>query len=394
MEDNSLVVELFRLVALLTGTAIPVKEAISGSAQVFYTILAQFGFIFAVLFHLKLAEKAGSQFNTSQVNPSKYNFFKFGKSSFWQVIVYALCLDIMAVFAFTMLWPGPVEGKGLAGRLAMASYQGITAVSGAGMLVHVPNFSFSYIWDHAFVLQAVLAGSLLVASIGMPVFMDLVNPMALRERLKKPDIDWRPFTKLTITSLVIFVMVMLFLLIGSGRNGIYEHYNNGEAFISALFTLVNAGTAGLQPVYPETLSFSGQSLLMLCMVLGAIFFSGKALLPMLVLGNYLKISIWEKRPDLGKIYLPCIPIKQILIRYLTISALVNLIGSLLIISLTGYTPFRALFMQLSSFSNCGWVWTENVGSTSIPIYLLQMVNMLLGSYGIWLWAVREPKSLV
>lgn len=183
------------------------------------------------------------------------------------VIGMTFLLEVIGVISMYHLWDGHKEFEQTSERIFYSIFHAVSAFTNAGFTLFSGGFFNEAIRD-AYLLHFVTGILIFLGALGFPVIRELTNLRLLRDRMRKPWMDWSLNTKIGLhTSL-------LLVLIGTP---IYWYFEQGaslagkdgaEVLITSVFQIVTR-TAGFNTVNIGELAVPVLFMLIIFMFIGA-----------------------------------------------------------------------------------------------------------------------------
>jgi trk system potassium uptake protein len=164
-----------------------------------------------------------------------------------KIILMTLSIEIAGAAMLFFLWHPQVLFEDLGEKIFFSVFHSVSAFNNAGFSLFTNGLYQNFVVD-SYLLHLVLAALIFLGALGYSSIKDIFSISSLRERLKRPWVQYKLSTKIALYSSVILVvagMVLFYLL----------EYNNTlggkkpvEKIITAFFQSVTARTAGFNTV--------------------------------------------------------------------------------------------------------------------------------------------------
>ena len=338
---------------------------------------------FATFFATFTSQGVGIRHQTLMQNMLSSPTLKDASVLIRRVIFATLSIELIGAIFIYGAW-GHTQFAGLGQRIYFSIFHAVSAFCNAGFSLYSGGL-FEAPVRFSFVLHLVIAFIIIAGSLGFNTLYDLLSPDMLRERLKKPWLDWTLNTKIAVsvsTVLILLGTIGFFFL--EGRNTLLT-YKPAEAIVTAFFQSVTTRTAGF-----NTVDFSALSDATLFMMIGLMFVGAspgstgggiKTTAFFLLAAAGIAIVRGKKSIDVGGRSIP----QELIAKAFSIfsfAAAYNFI-SILILSVTeSHQPFiNIVFEQVSAFATVG-LSTGLTPELSTAGRIVIIISMFTGRVGL------------
>lgn len=226
--------------------------------------IVSFATFFASIMRSRVGIKQQSALQSLLSSESLFDASKLLK----QIVLLTLVIESVGAFIIYGLWPVSVPFEYNGQRFFFSVFHSISAFCNAGFALFTNSLNEQYVAD-AYVLHLVVAGLIILGSLGFSTLNDIFSPSAIRERIQKPWKNWNLNTRVAVhTSFALIVggMVLIYML---EYNKLFHGLGFYRSMINAFFQSVTTRTAGFNTVDIAALSTTTLLLLILLMFIGA-----------------------------------------------------------------------------------------------------------------------------
>ncbi|MGF1638139.1 MAG: potassium transporter TrkG [Cyclobacteriaceae bacterium] len=157
-------------------------------------------------------------------------------------------------------------------RMEFSFFNASNAFGNTGLLLHPPGDTTGWL-SHHFVIQVVLLTTLVAGASGYFAVRDLFTPSVLRKRLKHPERDWKPFTKMAVFGGGFLIMISAILFLVSEFSNALHGLKATEKVVASIFFVASARSAGMAVFDMSSLQTTTLLLLTALMFVGGMYAS-------------------------------------------------------------------------------------------------------------------------
>ncbi len=350
-------------------------------------VLMQLGGIGIVSFATIFAALVGKGFGIRQQSMvldvfSEESLFS-AKGLVRRVVLITFFVELVGAILIFSTYDPSLKFNSVWQKVFHSAFHSVSAFCNAGFTLytdgyHANPFRFFYVQHIVIALLIFLGG------IGFGAIQDLFSISKLRERLRKPWIDWKLSTKIALymSALLILTGALGFFFLESGNS--LSEKSQSESLITAFFQSVTARTAGFNTVDIGSLRTPTLILMIFLMFIGASPGSTgggiKTSTFLLILTSVLATIRGKDTIEIGRRTIP----QALFYKALTVFAFAATYNLILIfclsISESGLTVFQITFEQVSAFATVG-LSTGITHSLSDTGKLLITSSMFFGRIG-------------
>ena len=269
----------------------------------------------------------------------------------------------------------PFESMGQ--KVGMTLFHTVSAFCNAGFSILEDSL---YTMPQAFVLHLAVTATFVFGGLGIDTLFDLFARSRLRQRMARPETDWRPDTKISVNTtlpLLVAGMIVIYLL---ERDNALIDLNFTEKLVGSLFQAATTRTAGFYSIDIQQLGNVTLLLMIGLMLIGGGAGSTAGGIKTATLYNSVApIRGGTKRMRLARW----------LIGYAL--AVVAVGGTLLYFIESDQPGIHLLFQQVSAFSSVG-LQPLLVSTLQLESQWVMLGTMLLGRVGMLGLALRLASS--
>ena len=287
-----------------------------------------------------------------------------------RIITITLLVEGGAFLVIFYAW-GDQEFLGVGSKLFVTLFHAVSAFANAGFSVLEDNL---YTVQRAFVLHLVVLVAYGLGGLGIDTVYDLFAPPRLRQRLARPETDWRRHTKVAVNASILLVGGGALLFYALEQHNTLKDLNLTEKLIASGFQAATARTAGFYTVDITRLTEATLWLLIVLMFIGG--GAGSAAGGVKIM-TFHRLTRKTSGASKSREDLPLIA--RWVVGY---ALLVTAVGTLgLWTTHPDHSVISLLFEQVSAFSSVGlsYVTTPSLTLSGQGIIL---VSMLLGRIGL------------
>ncbi|BDD07874.1 potassium transporter [Fulvitalea axinellae] len=300
-----------------------------------------------------------------------------------QVVTLTLGIEAISAVLIYYSWGNGVEFISTGQKVYFSVFHAISAFCNAGFSLFSNNLFESSI-RHAYLMQVVVAVTVIFGGLGFTVIEDLFSPKKLRERLRKPWMDWRLSTKVAVyvsAFLIVLGTVIIFIL---EFDNTMDTLNVGEKMVASFFQSVVARTAGFNSVDIGGMRNATLIFVVVLMFIGA---SSGSVGGGIKTSTFYLISVsalatirGKSRIEIGKREIP----KTLLFKALSVFFFASTIIMISLFLLAFFEPeisvIHLAFEEVSAFATVG-LSTGITSALSEPSKYILIISMFLGRVG-------------
>ena len=350
-------------VCLVGLTLVDTATHFTPLGQAILLLLIQLGALFYLFFAVQLVRQMNPASPREDTSPGKL---------FRRIVLITLLVEIGIFPVIFYAW-GDYPFEGIGHKTFITAFHAVSAFCNAGFSVLDENL---YTVQRAFVLHLVVLVAYGLGGLGIDPLYDLFSPKRLRQRLAKPETDWRPTTKIAVNMSILLVGVGAALVYGLEQNNTLEELNLTEKLIASVFQSATTRTAGFYAVDITQLTTLTLLVMTVLMFIGG--GAGSTAGGIKTTTFYAGLTFWQKYSPAQAGRTP-----RALARWIVGYALsVNVIGTLALhLTEPDQTTIPLLFEQVSAFSSVG-LSSIATGTMSGAGQMIILLSMLLGRIGI------------
>lgn len=254
------------LIVVDTGTFFTIQGKV---VILFLMQLGGLGIIsFATFFAFYIGQGVGIR-QQSMINDflSAENAFS-SHSLIRQILLFTMVIELLGTFLIYSSWDPQLEFFDTGDKIFHSFFHSVSAFCNAGFALYPDSFNTG-ILRYSYLQHLILAALIILGGLGFSTLQDLFSPDKLRDRLKKPWIDWKLNTKIVVytsAGLILFGMIVIFLIEGDKT---LSSKNLFEKLISSFFLSVTSRTAGFNTLDTSALALPTLILIIFLMFIGA-----------------------------------------------------------------------------------------------------------------------------
>lgn len=185
-----------------------------------------------------------------------------------QVVVMTLVIETLTCIGIYFTWGNEVAFSSFREKLFYSIFHAVSAFCNAGFSLF-SNGLYQDVLQHSYLLHMIIAFAIVLGGIGFSTLQDILSPKQLRERMRKPWMDWKLSTKISIfTSLGLILFGALFFYLLEQDNQL-RGMGKLESLVSSFFQSVTTRTAGFNTIDIGRVGTSTLILIIFLMFIGA-----------------------------------------------------------------------------------------------------------------------------
>ena len=323
-------------------------------------LLIQLSALFYLFFAVQLVRQVSHTSSDEGTSP---------KSLLPRIVGITLLIEGGAFLVIFYAW-GDYAFESIRDKVFVTAFHAVSAFCNAGFSVLDDNL---YTVQRAFVLHLVVLIAYGLGGLGIDTLYDLFSPKRLRQRLAKPETDWRPMTKISVNTSILLVGAGAVLFYTLEQRNTLEGLNLTEKLIGSLFQSATTRTAGFYTVDSTQLTHVSLVVMTILMLVGG--GAGSTAGGIKTATLYHLFARRRNHSQASKT-------RYFLAKWITGYALcVNLVGTLVLwLTEPDYSVISLLFEQVSAFSSVG---LSNIDAYSFSLsgQVVILLSMLLGRIG-------------
>jgi trk/ktr system potassium uptake protein len=323
-------------------------------------MLMQLGGIGIVSFATIFAALVGKGFGIRQQSMvldvfSEESLFS-AKGLIRRVVLITLFIELIGAFLIYITYDPAIHFESMWQKSFHSVFHSVSAFCNAGFTLYTDGY-FADPYRYLYVQHMVIALLIIFGGIGFGPLQDLFSIKKLRERLKKPWVDWKLSTKVAVfmSGVMIFLGALGFYVLEIDNT--LANQSNSSSVISAVFQSVTTRTAGFNTVDIGALRAPTLILIIFLMFIGASPGSTgggiKTSTFLLILMSVLTTIRGKNTIEIGKRTIP----QALFYKALTVFAFAATYNLFLIfllsISEKNLDIFQITFEQVSAFATVG-----------------------------------------
>ena len=291
---------------------------------------------------------------------------------FQRIIGITLLVEVGTFLVLFYAW-GDYEFASVGHKIFVTAFHAISAFGNAGFSTLDENL---YTVQRAFVLHLAVMIAYGLGGLGIDTLYDLFSPKRLRQRLAKPETDWRPATKVSVNTAILLVGAGAILFYGLEQSNTLRELNLTEKLIASVFQSATSRTAGFYTVDITQLTSITLLGMIVLMFIGGGAGSTAGGIKTATLYSGLTFRQKDSLPEAGKIL-------RFLARWVVgYALLVNAVGTLALgMTETDQPIIPLMFEQVSAFSSVG-LSSVTTSTLSVAGQVIVLLSMLLGRVGL------------
>lgn len=359
--------------------------------QLVILVLIQLGGIgivsFASFFALFLKSSAGLKQNASIQAYLDSDSVSSAQDLLKEVIKITLLIELMSAIAIFFSWGDQVQFDNLIQKIFYSVFHGVSAFCNAGFSLFSNGLYQNSVMDSS-LLHVVIAGTVILGSLGFATIEDMFSFDVLRERLEKPWKDWKLSTKISVHTSVSLILVgmLVFFLLEKDNAGTIGELGQFKQLISSFFQSVTTRTAGFNTVDMGALTDTTLIFFIFLMFIGASSGSTgggiKTSTFIIILTSAISTIRGKKQVSIGNRTIS----HELLFRAFTVfvfAATFNLV-TIFVLSITesgnGFDLVDLVFEQISAFATVGLSTGITADLTPVGKSII-ILSMFIGRIG-------------